>query len=447
MSQQLEERAQAYPEIAPERRIGLAGRAVKSIPLPVIQTIAIAIILLMSSRQFIGQGITFGHLAALVTIPLWLPTFRHFIGGIWIAVIGAIGGVAAIWLTMLASADHETTDNNLISNTLLLVGLVAAVGIVLWARQYLSIGVIGVTYGVGMLISALTREESFTVNPWKFALAVPIAVIVLSFVARTGRHWLGIIFLIVLAGASVAFDSRAYFGQFLIAAVLVGWQLLPRRASAKKGGGLRVLFAFAVIALVVYNVGTSLLVQGYLGTEAQARSVEQVDRAGSILVGGRPELAATIALFLSRPFGFGAGSLANPGDVDVAKAGMLTINYDPNNGYVENFLFGTKFELHSMMGDLWAYFGFAGIAFGLLSLVLLLLIIGRRVATRTANSVTMFLVVQSLWNLFFNPLYTSGPILALALGLGLALKAEGSTRMGNRPIGQTAEQQEALLAS
>jgi hypothetical protein len=288
-----------------------------------------------------------------------------------------------------------------------------------------------------MLLSALTREESFLDNAWKDALAVPLAALVLAIAEWTGRRILEVFGLLVLAFASVAFDSRAYFAEFLLAAVLVGWQLLPR-TPGRKASATRILLGVTTVAIAVYAVGSALLVQGFLGTEAQERSQEQLERAGNLLIGGRPEAAASVALFFYRPLGYGAGALANPEDIEQAKNGMAAINYDPENGYVENFMFGQKFELHSVLGDLWAYFGWAGIAFAALSLVLLLRIISKGVADRNVGAVVMVFAVQSLWNLFFNPLYSSAPILALALGLGLTLRARaqdtGVPGLTDRPL-------------
>ena len=39
---------------------------------------------------------------------------------------------------------------------------------------------------------------------------------------------------------------------------------------------------------------------------------------------------------------------------------MSALNYDPNNGYVEQYLFGQGYEVHSVLGDLWIHFGVAG---------------------------------------------------------------------------------------
>ena len=95
----------------------------------------------------------------------------------------------------------------------------------------------------------------------------------------------------------------------------------------------------AALGLAVYYLGTTLLVDGYLGEAAQAKSVAQIDAAGSLIAGGRPELAATLALLGADFRGFGLGAIANYHDVLVAKTGMASINYDPNNGYVERYLF------------------------------------------------------------------------------------------------------------
>jgi hypothetical protein len=103
---------------------------------------------------------------------------------------------------------------------------------------------------------------------------------------------------------------------------------------------------------------------------------------------------------------------------------MMRINYDPDNGYVENFLFGEKFELHSMAGDLWAYAGLAGVLLAVVAVVLLLVVLARGMAIRAASGLVLFLVVQSLWSLFFNPLYASAPVLVAALGLGLLRRTE-----------------------
>ena len=71
-------------------------------------------------------------------------------------------------------------------------------------------------------------------------------------------------------------------------------------------------------------------------------------------------MAATRALFVHDPLGFGLGIIPSLTDITVAKTGMSAINYQPDNGYVERYMFGTQFEVHSVTGDLWALFGIPG---------------------------------------------------------------------------------------
>jgi hypothetical protein len=395
-------------------------------------SVALLTIFLISSRQFVGQGITLGHLASLLLLPVWLPCSRRYIGQVPLLIFGTLATAMGLWLTLASRANHEVTNTNLIANSLLLIGSIAAVGVILWAREHVPLWLIGATYGFGMLVSAFTRADSFSVNPWKFALAVPLAIIATSLAHRTRKRWLEIVTLLALALTSVAFDSRSYFGVFLVASALVAWQVLPRTAGSRVST-VRVLLIFALVAVGVYTLGTSLLLEGYLGQDAQQRSVEQQNRAGSVILGGRPELAATIALFVFRPLGFGAGTLASNTDVRVAKEGMHAIRYDPENGYVENFMFGTKFELHSMFGDLWAYFGPLGLIAACVTLIILFHALGRGVATRTIAAPALFAIIISFWNFFFNPLYSSAPVLALALGLGMIPRAGPLTSPGKGP--------------
>lgn len=388
---------------------------------------ALLTVLLVSFRIGLGEGVTVGHVLTLVLAPLWFPTLRRYTGGVWLGVVGLIATLSSIWLTIYASTDHGTTMNNTVANTLLITGSVAAIGVLFWARELLPTWLIGSVFGSGMLVDVVTHQQVLgynagsggQINVWKFAVAVPLAVLTLSLAQRANRRWVEVVVLLGLALASARFDSRSYFGEFLIAALLVVWQALP--VGGRRTSAARIVIFFGIVVAAIYNIGTSLILGGALGAETQARTLQQIQQSGSIITGGRPEMGATAALFLSRPFGFGAGTLADNADLIVAKNGMRQLNYDPQNGYVENFLFGKQIELHSMLGDLWSYAGLAGIAFGLLVAVLLTVIIGRSLAARAMSGLVIFVVVQTYWNLFFNPLLADAPVLVLALGLGLPM--------------------------
>jgi hypothetical protein len=156
----------------------------------------------------------------------------------------------------------------------------------------------------------------------------------------------------------------------------------------------------------------------------QQRSVQQLNETGSLILGGRPELAATVALMRDQPMGFGFGTVPSHHDVTVAKTGMANINYDPNNGYVEKNMFGNGYSLHSVFGDVWAHSGLVGLALVATLLVLVVLGLGRRLSVGNASALLLFVSVKTLWNLFFGPFYSSIAILELTLALVLLPRTE-----------------------
>lgn len=70
-----------------------------------------------------------------------------------------------------------------------------------------------------------------------------------------------------------------------------------------------------------------------------------------------------------QPFGFDYGVSVGHSELQAAKSGMAALNYNPDNGYVERYMFGNNvIELHSVLGDLWAASGLVGIALVLVML-------------------------------------------------------------------------------
>ncbi len=62
------------------------------------------------------------------------------------------------------------------------------------------------------------------------------------------------------------------------------------------------------------------------------------------------------------PAGFGPGAVPSPHDVVVAREGLATVGLGPDNGYVDNYMFGGQFRLHSTVADAWSNFGWVGVA-------------------------------------------------------------------------------------
>ena len=413
------------------RRIGGTRAAERLEPLPVLDRptsptmatlhtlIAVVFLVVLGARIQFWQGATIGFAIAVLLIPLWVGELRKYRGATWF-VIGALAASASgVWLTEWASSDHATSQGITIAQTIVLLGPVLSIGAILWTRTVLTPARIAVFYGVGLLIRAFLEGPGGTIynsNVWKFQYSVPLTIILLGLALATRRRWVELLVVAGLCAMSIANDSRSLFAILLLAFCLVAWQMRPT-STTRRASTTRVVIGIGIAAAAVFNVGQALLLDGVLGAETQARTVAQLDQSGSILLGGRPELAATAALFAHQPSGFGSGTYASLNDIIVAKAGMASIGYDPNNGYVETFMFGLGFEVHSVAGDLWVRFGLVGLAFAAFIAWIAIVGLGHGIARRSASAVVIYLGVRLCWDLLFSPLYSSVPTLILFFGL------------------------------
>jgi hypothetical protein len=405
--------------VAPSSRpLALETRRVDRL---VSQALALVTLFLLGMRQSLPEGLTTGFLAAFVLAPMWWPSLKHYRGARLLMTVGAVCAVSGVWLTEVSAVDHALSRTNLVQTTMLLLGTLAGVGVFLWARRMLPVHQVGIAFGLGFLVDGVTSGQLGGPNPWKYALGIPLAVLLLSVLNRPGRRAREVAALLLLAATSALQDSRSYFATFLLAAAVVAWQLRPTTPS-RRSSVVGTLAFTALVGTAVYNAGTALILEGYLGEDVQQRSIEQIDASGSLLLGGRPELMATLSLMAERPYGYGTGALPNLQDVLVAKSAMAEINYNPNNGYVENFMFGTDFKLHSMVGELWADFGIAGLALAVFIGAAMIHALATLVARRQASAIVAFLAFFMLWNFLFSPVFGSTPTIILGLGLGLLAK-------------------------
>ena len=399
-------------------------------------TVAVAflVLVLLGARQNVTHTVTAGHVAALLIAPLWLGSLGKFRGAGSLFVLGIASCLSGFWLLGLNSSDHQVDATTAINNVAVLLGILLTVGVVLWAKQVMPEWLVGCSYGLGLLLHVVQSGPTGA-NVWKFGYGVPVVVITLSIaygLGRWGRVRQGLAeaaALSVLAVLCMLNDSRSMFGMLGTVLILVLWQLVPRGKNGRRSV-VKTMLALAGLAIAMYDVLTSLLLEGYLGASAQARSVEQINMTGSLLLGGRPEMGATRALLEHNPLGFGLGIIPSLSDILVAKTGMSAINYQPNNGYVENYMFGSQFEVHSIFGDLWAIFGIPGLALAAVIVILAVRAIVVGIAHGRGSALPLFLAVVTLWNIFFSPLLTSVPTMALGLALMLPARNQESEPSG-----------------
>lgn len=380
----------------------------------VISLVAALAVLSFAVRSTFPVGISVQFLVAALLLPAWFPVLRRYRGMSLLFGLGVLAIGSGIWLHVANAGDHPVDPTETATEVVLLLGILFTIGLLLWARTVLGLAVTALLFGAAMIPTVYPFSEAFLTNPWKFGFVVPVAVIALALSHRWNLWYVDAAVLVGLALYSVSHDSRSAFGEFLLALVVVLVQV-PLRRSQRPGSIARVIVAVAALAIVVYQAGQALILNGFLGAATQERSIAQLDASGNLLLGGRPEFAATLALLQNRPGGFGAGVAVTPTELEIAKTGMAGIGYNPDNGYVYRYMFGGHVELHSVAGDLWARFGLVGLVFTLALLIFLVIGVAHAIAQRKATGLIVFPVILCLWNLLFGPLLSSAAILELAV--------------------------------
>ena len=385
--------------------------------------VAAVVLVLLAMRIELPQGLTVGYVLAAILVPLWLPVLRRYRGARLLLVVGLLAVGSGLWLTQSFAGTRETSLGQTVTLSVGLVGILCGIGFLLWCRTVLPDAQVAFWFGVGLLLGVTPSSELYLANPWRFGYSVALTIIVLALARQTGRRWLELAAVLGFTVIAAFTDARSAFAILLLTALLVLWQMRPGHRT-RTTSAARVILVIVALAAVVYAVGQALILDGALGQETQLRSDAQLQTSGSLILGGRPELAATAALMLHQPFGFGAGTIPNGDDILAAKAGLSRIGYDPNNNYVDVYLFGGHIELHSVVGDLWAWFGLAGLVLAGLIVAVVLTAIASRVAGGTASAVVVYLAVKLLWAMLFGPLYSSATLIILALGLVLVRRPD-----------------------
>lgn len=379
------------------------------------RVVACAVIVLLAVHGEILPGVSLAVVAAVALTPIWIREALSYRYARPLVVLFGLAIISGLWLSELSAADHSVIRTGKILNTGTLVGTAVAVGFMLWARRVIPVWLVGAMFGFGLLLG-MRIDVRFTFNPWRFGFATPVTVIVLALAISAGRRWVELVCVVALAIASAVSGGRSPATILLLVALLVAWQ--TRRPPTSRAMGIARASAMLVgIGYAAYSLGQAAILDGLLGEAARERTQMQIAQSGNLIVGGRPEMSATFALMRHFPAGFGLGVVPSSQEVMVAKTGLAGINYDPNNNYVDHYLFGTSFTLHSGFGELWAWLGVVGLV---LALALVVLVAGRTIALvteRRAQALTLYLALLTLWNMFFSPILTSANLAALCFAL------------------------------
>ena len=367
-------------------------------------------------------GVRSGVIVAAVLLPVWIGAMVRFKAGALLLALAGLAAVTGVVLTSVHAQDHHVWSSWALSRGLFVFGAVLTAGMLVWAVDIAGPAMVGVAFGAG-LVAGIPFNLSDNPNLWRFTLSIPIGVFLLALAAWLRNVPISVAVAAGLAVVGTLNDSRSNSAMLAFAAVVVVWQSASSVSSSQRRGVGSVVM-LCVTAWAIYLVGQAAIVEGYFGEITQARTQQQVERSGSLLLGGRPEIAASAALIGDYPLGMGAGTQPNLRDVLSAKARMTEIGYDPNNGYVESYMFGAGVEVHSMFGDLWLWFGLAGLALSVTMAGIMARGLVRMTRTRTLTVLYAYLAIRFVWDLAFSPATSSMRLLPLALALALTVAAK-----------------------
>jgi len=362
------------------------------------------------------QALTLGTVVAVVLLPVWWRSTRLFHDARTLLLLTGIAVAVGVWLTELASQDHHTSTRMAVNGVIVLLNAVLGACVVMWARTRMSDAAVASLFGFGMLLG-IDRGGRFAESPWRFGFAIPLTVLLLGLAWLSRKGWLQVVMALALAGVSAINGGRSTAAMLLLAAVITMQQVAWRRRGSKVASRTRAIVLVGGLCVALYYLGQAAILDGYLGKDAQERTQEQIALSGSLIAGARPEFGATEALVQHRPYGFGVGVMPNTQDLLEAKSGMAALRYNPDNGYVERYMFGSGIELHSTAADLWAAFGFAGLAIALYAVWIVLRGYTLAFSRHAASALLTYLAIRTLWNVLFSPLSSSVVLFVLAIGL------------------------------
>jgi len=395
---------------------------------------AAVLLVLVGWRTEITGGIFISDCVALASLPItWsaVRTSRRFA----LLLILALLATAAGWaLSLAAYEDFTIIAANQRTQLLLAASLPASVAAFVWGRKRLGLEGAVIAFGTGAILGNLHLLQTSD-NPWKLDLGAAVSVVVLAMSQRFGRGG-QLVAALALGGIYLVHDSRGATGMFVLIITLLVWQIISSSLSTTvlSPGRLRVrhiLLLPGLAGVAILGV-VAAAIAGYLGPDVQERTTTQL-HGSNLLIAARPELGASWALLTHRPWGYGAGLQPRYEDVRTAMQGMASVNYNPNNGYVHNYMFGHGFELHSGLADIWIALSLPGAALLLFVVWLGLRALWENLGTAHLRSWLLFAVLLMVMNAAIGPLLVLPPYLTIAAGTALCLQQSPDQPPGQSP--------------
>jgi len=373
-----------------------------------------------------------GGVIALILTPVTLPALWRDRRGRWL-LIALLALVPSGWLVAQASLlqDRGRTFNAgiFLYQAALPVGLLASLIGAYWCITKLGLQRFLLLSFTGLLVAAPFFYTRLDDNPWKYGLALPVSMLMILLLARN-RLLLGVVVAPLLVAVSITANFRAWVAMLVLAIALA---VFARTRSTVPSASKVAALGFVAVAtgMAIGWLVTQASAAGILGDYLEQRTTVQLESAnGNLLLGGRPEWGAAIALWRENPIGIGIGVAPSSDDYWLAIRSMPL----SSRGLQEISVVAKAFKeglvnFHSTFWTFWGVYGAAGVLFAVLALTYL----GRAMMASTAaiSSVALrasvaLLMLAAIWDILFSP--TVVPQLAIALAAALYISNDPDDR-------------------
>ena len=260
-------------------------------------------------------------------------------------------------------------------------------------------------------------------DPWKWALALPVGLIVAAGLSgRVGDRlpWLTVVAFLAFGTLNLVLGYRSLGGVSLLAAGYLSLcAVVGRRESATHQSPFRAVLGLAFLAtagIAVLGLYSAAASQGLLGPEVRAKYADQAGALGVIL-GGRADLLVSTQAILDSPV-LGHGSWAkDPHYAQLLVERQIALGYAVTREYVGAVLI----PAHSYLSGAWIWAGFLGALFWFAVATIAVWLLANLFSLRVEMAPLLVLAsILLLWDIAFSPYGLTGRITA-PYGLAVCL--------------------------
>ncbi|KLN67605.1 hypothetical protein ABM90_31185 [Rhodococcus erythropolis] len=382
----------------------------------------------------LGIGaLTPGVLLAILGLPVILASAIKFPRAKLLSGLMLFSAASGLILAQYVNTDHHVTLGIMQSTTLLIVCAAITLMAMLWCTTKIGLSNMVLAFCAGSIAQALLTPSTWEGNGWKYAFSWPVSIALLLLV-RNRTKLIQLLVVIGIGAMSIANDYRSFFGFALLIAALLLMPKIRAKAAVKQVSPLIPMAVLATAGFAIYRASEWLSLNGYLGERNASVTEIQADRGVSLLLAGRPELAASIRLFFEQPFGFGPGVVPSNSDVESAKEGLQSVGAPTNTIYVNEYMFSNHIELHSLTADLWVNFGLVGLVLAVISAWMIAIRLSSETIAFKPRVWVLLVLIVGIWDLAFSPIQSNWSHWILALAVVVALNSQSNAMSSTRNV-------------